>query len=215
MPVPRPPDLDALERAAFRKFFEDGLMDIFLGLVLALMPLAAVLEKFVGDEPVASLIYGGVLMALVLVLTLVRPRLLRPRLGAFTPRAPRRRKIRRSVLALVGSVLVGLLIWAIFAAGKGGSILPFMPFVWLLNCVLVFGAMAYFLDVPRFFYYGLLFGGPLAIDAFVHLNDGRRLPLALTFVLPGLSIVGIGVYKLVHFLRDYPPRAPEAHDGSP
>lgn len=212
MPKQPPPDLDALERAAFRKFHEDGLLDVFLGLLLALMPLSALLSGVV-SESVSTLIYAATLIVLVVALSVLRPRLVRPRLGSFTPSRARRQKIRWTRLFFVASFALGLLVWAIFAAGEGEGMLAIMPFVWLVNCVVVFGAAAYFLEIPRLLLYGLLFGGPLAIDGVIRMTTEARLPLVLTFVLPGLIIVTIGLVKLVRFLRDYPLPSPEGDGG--
>ncbi len=200
-----PQDLAALEREAFRKFFEDGLLDIFLGLLLATMPLGTLV-----DDLVVAAING----VLVVVLIVVRFRVVRPRLGRMTPGPRRRQKVRRGHLALVASVVLGLVVWGVFAAGAGEGILRFMPFVWLVNCVVVFGAMAHFLDVPRFLLYGFLYGVPLAIDGIVRSSGAGRLPLLVTFVLPALVIVGVGVAKLLRFLRDYPLRGREVEDGA-
>ena len=212
MTAPDLPDLQALERAAFRKFFDDGLLDVFLGLMLATMPLYAVFDRLFGEGPETTLLYAAFNTALVVALVVARRLLVRPRLGVATPNARRRRRIGWSRLALGGSVLLGLLAWGIFAADRGDGLLAFMPFVWLVNCVVVFGALAHFLDVPRFFAYGFLFGVPLAVDAIVRQAELGPLPLAVTFVLPGLVIVGVGAVKLARFLAAYPPR--EVEDGA-
>ena len=79
-----------------------------------------------------------------------------------------------------------------------------LPLVWFVHATVVLGAMAYLLDVPRFYLYGVLFGlvGPVLIWPDVLWDF--RVPPSLAFGIPAAPIIAIGVWKLVHFLRTYP-----------
>jgi hypothetical protein len=210
-------DLTALEREAFRKFHGDGLLDVLIGVMLGLMPLD-VAGWFDSDAAgIAALL--GIYGTLVAGFAFLRRHLLRARLGEFKPGPRRRRKINTARLALIGSVLLGIAAWAVAAAGRIddfsiGDPEFFVPLLWMANSVIVFSAMAHFLDVPRFHAYGLLFGSVLVLRTWPRVFWDIELPLWVTFGIPAAIIVVFGLVKLESFLRNHPPVGrPEAGLG--
>ena len=209
-------DLKALERRAFRRFYEDGLFDIFLGLMLGTMALGAVITEWLGSEISGLLVMFGISVVAVVSLTAVRRRLLGSRLGTFKPGPRRQHRIGLVRLALLGSVVVGLILFGVAAAGDISivSLELIMPLVWFVNAVVVLGAMAYLLDVPRFYLYGFLFGTAMPLLIWPDVIWGYRLPPWAALGGPAVIVVGIGVFKLTRFLRDYPVSSPtEAADA--
>lgn len=198
-------DLKTLEREAFRKSFEDGLFDVFLGLVLALLAVSGAIDLLDLSDGVSLVVtialYGSVTGGMIWV----RHRVVRPRLGTFRPGPTRMRRIQATRLVLAASVALGLCVAALPALGPPpAGISRWLPFILLANSVIVFGLMAYFLDVPRFLLYGFLFPAPLiAIFWWGPLTLAETL---LAFGVPIAIIVGTGLHKLARFLRDYPVR---------
>ena len=203
-------DLKVLEKQAFRRFYEDGLFDIFLGLMLATMAVGTLVADRSGSETSGMLVMFGIALGAVVTLRVVRRRLLSSRLGEFKPGPARRRRIFATRLALLGSVVVGLILFGVVSAGDVSmvSLEVLMPLVWFLNATLVLGAMAYFLDVPRFYLYGFLFGLAMPLLVWPDVLWDYRLEPWIAFGVPALIVVGIGLFKLVHFLRDYPVTKP-------
>ena len=74
-------DLGALEKSAFRKFYDDGLFDVFFGLMMVTMSVGAVAQDWLGSEAWSLLFMAGIAVVLVGSLLTVRVRLLRSRLG--------------------------------------------------------------------------------------------------------------------------------------
>jgi hypothetical protein len=212
-------DFDRLEKQAFRKFYDDGLVDVCFGLTMVGVSLGSVAHDVFGSEAVGLLVMAGLAAALVIVFSVTRRRVVTPRLGAFTPGRARRRRITTARLVLLGSAAAGV---AAFGLGVVGSrqgaphpVEVVLPVLWFVNAVVVMGAVAYFLDVPRFALYGVLFGlvGPLMIWPDV-LWDVRLPPVA-AFALPALPMVAIGSSKLHRFLRDHPvPETDLGDDGA-
>ena len=199
-------DLKALERQAFRRFYEDGLFDVFLGLMMGTMAIGAVITDWVGSEIAGLTVMFGMALVLVVGLMTLRRRLLNSRLGEFKPGPSRRRRIAIVRLSLLGSAIVGLIIFGLAAAG-GISIVSLevlMPLAWFVNAVVVMGAMAYFLDVPRFYLYGFLFGLAMPLLIWPDVLWDYRVPPWAALGGPAVVIVAIGLFKLTHFLRDYP-----------
>ncbi len=202
-------DLERLEKQAFRRFYEDGLFDVFLGLMLAAMAVGALITDWVASETVGVAIMAGVAFLLVTVLLGVRRRLLRSRLGEFKPVPRRRRRITLTRLALLASALAGVIAFVVAAVAYRdtvplASLEVFMPLGWFLNAVVVFGAMAYFLDVPRFYVYGLLFGAAMPLLVWPDVFFDVRLPAWVAFGSPAVVITTVGLVKLGRFLRNYP-----------
>ena len=156
-------DLRSLERNAFRRFYEDGLLDIFLGSMLVVMGVSAEIADWLDNEALSMSVMVALAAAVTVPLLVVRRRLLQTRLGTFQPGPERRRRIAGTRLVLLASVVLGMIAFGVAASvyGTDASVDTFetlLPLVWFVNAVVVMGAMAYFLDVPRFYVYGVLFG---------------------------------------------------------
>lgn len=199
-------DLKSLEKRAFRRFYEDGVFDLFLGLMLGTMAVGAVITDWAGSEITGILVMLGIAIALVVGLMTVRRWLLRSRLGEFQPGPERRKRISATRVALLASASAGLILFGLVAVGDVSiaSLEVVMPLVWFINATVVMGGMAYLLDVPRFYLYGFLFGLAMPLLIWPDVLWGYRLPAWAAFGGPAVIIVAIGVFKLTHFLRDYP-----------
>ena len=211
-------DLKTLEKRAFRRFYEDGIFEVFLGLMLGTMAVGALVQDWIASETAGVLSMFGMSVVLVVVLMTVRRRLLRSRLGEFKPGPRRKRRIINVRLALLGSVVVGLILFGLVAAGGVSlvSLEVLMPLVWFINAVVVFGAMAYLLDVPRFYLHGFLFGLAMPLMVLPDVLWNYRVPPWIALGGPAAVIVMIGLFKLTRFLREYPVRSiTEATNASP
>lgn len=205
-----PMDLKLLERDAFRRFYEDGLMDVFFGLMLVTMSVGVVLTDWLENEAAGTIGMLGISVVLVTLLIVARRRLLRARLGEFRPGPERRRKITATRLVLVGSVLVGVVAFAVAAIAYAGevplaSIDVLLPLLWFINAVVVMGAMAFYLDVPRFALYGIVFGIAMPLLVWPDVLWGISVPVWIAFGVPGAVIVIIGLSMFRRFLQRYPP----------
>jgi hypothetical protein len=205
-----PMDLKLLERDAFRRFYEDGLMDVFFGLMLVTMSVGVVLTDWLENEAAGMLCMLGISVVLVALLVVARRRLLRARRGEFRPGPERRRKITATRLVLAGSVLVGVVAFAVAAIAYAGdvplaSIDVLLPLLWFINAVVVMGAMAFYLDVPRFALYGIVFGIAMPLRVWPDVLWGISVPAWVAFGVPGAVIVIIGLFTFRRFLQRYPP----------
>lgn len=213
-------DLEELEKQAFRRFYDDGLLDLLLGLMMVGMSLGYYVQEWLDSEVAGLSAMLGVAVVLVAILKVSRTRLLDSRLGRFTPADRRRRKIHRTRLALLGSAALGVIAFALGAVGQSdgqsmASVEVLLPLLWFVNATVVLGITAYLLDVPRFALYGILFGlvGPLQIWPDVLWDV--RVPPPLAFGLPAMPIIAIGLWRLMRFLRDYPVQRRQDAVGRP
>ena len=220
-------NLKAIERKAFRSTFQDGLWDMFLGLLLVNMGMGPALTGTELPLPGIAVILLAFASLVLLGFWAGKKFVTTPRIGLakFGPGRQTRVKNLRAVLfvsALLGAV--------VFVIGLGASqnwlpravaAIPIPAYVWTVQCIVVFGLGAYFLDVPRFYAYGVLYAipFPLAIALAESSVAGITGPVAfaLAFSVPGGVMVLIGAVLFARFLRRYPvPETPDpqtAPDG--
>jgi hypothetical protein len=201
-------DLGQLERNAFSRFYDDGLVDVYVGVMLVITGAANVVAD--GTEvPGQTLIWMMVLAFGVTVpLLMLRRHLLRTRLGSFQPGPQRRKRIKGTWLALLASTVLGVVMFGIvmLLGGDfdGDTVGVVLPIVWFVNGVVVFGAGAYFLDVPRFYFHGVMWGLAMPLLIWPDLLWDYRLAPWLALGIPGGVIAAVGIDKLFTFLRRYP-----------
>lgn len=201
-------NLKELERKAWRSFFDDGLWDIYLGLLLGLMGVSGLLDRSGLSEDLGMGIYIGLLVLVMLAFWAAKRFVTVPRIGRV--KFGRERKIRRikTALVLFASVVVGLVVMVLTsAAGRSDAPgLPWralMPAIWAVNMLVVFGAMGYFLDYERLYLIGLLYAITIPLNEILMNVTGIRFTPYLFFGF-GLLIVAMGVFYLSRFLRSYP-----------
>ena len=94
-------NLKELERKAWRSFFDDGLWDIYLGLLLALMGVSAFMGRMELSEVTHMGIYIGLLIIIMLLMWAAKRFITVPRIGRVKFGAERqKRRIKRSLVLL-------------------------------------------------------------------------------------------------------------------
>lgn len=211
-------DLDRLEREAFRRFYDDGLVDFYIGIMLVIMGVTTILTSDTDDLTAATLAIAGAALAITIPLLVLRRHLLKTRLGTFRPGPQRRRRIKGTWIALLASVVVGVIAFGLVASTRGDvsadAVETWLPVIWFLNGVVVFGAGAYFLDVPRFYSIGVLWGIAMPLLIWPDVLWDYRIAPWLAFGMPGSAIAAVGLHKFLTFLQRYPkPSTPGSTDA--
>lgn len=190
-----------IERRAFWAFHRDGLLDLFVGMLLALGALAAPGGlKWV-------LIPAGPL--LVIAGPLLKRRITEPRVGFFIPREATRNQdvLRIGCFVPAGLVvevaLIGLLVG--MKAGRLPALAPWFPLLVGAALAAVLVALSGLLRLSRFLVYALLI-----LSAFILARLTGTPPRPWAFGA-GCAITLCGLFLLATFLRRYPPH--EKTDG--
>ncbi len=202
-------NLKDLERKAWRSVFQDGLWDIYLGLLLLAMAIGTLLSDTSLSKVQQYLIYLGLIVLGMVVLWAGKRFVTVPRMGRVKcgPSGKSRRRKARVLLSI--SVLVGLmLIVFVWTVAKGGFTdgLPlklFIPAVWAVNMLLVFGLGAYFLDYDRLYLIAVMYALPVPVDFALDEFAGIKLGF-FAFAVPAVVILTMGLIVFVRFLRDHP-----------
>jgi hypothetical protein len=202
-------NLKQIERRAWRSTFQDGLWDIYLGLLLLAMAVGAWMSDMGASKGLYYATYAGLMGLAMLALWAGKRFITIPRMGRvkFGPKGKARRKKARLLLTI--SVVVGALLFVFIwlaVAGKWSQGAPWRliaPLVWTVNVLIVFGLGGYFLDFQRLYLIGLMYALAVPLDETLRALFGLDLsPLA--FGLPALVILGMGLVVFARFMRQYP-----------
>lgn len=215
-------NLKEIERRAFTSTFQDGLWDIFLGLLLLNVGIGAILGGLLGETEMSLMFLLGSMVGLTAFAGLVllgfwagKKFVTTPRIGRVRFGEQRKAKMKNFRAVLFLSVLLGVIMlilgWA--AAGDGlpewMAEIPIPLYVWPVQTIVLFGLGAYFLDVTRFYAYGVLYGLPLPLGILLVRNTdlSGTGSMVITFGVTAGVMVVIGVVLFIRFLRDYPKPA--------
>jgi hypothetical protein len=201
-------DLRHVEANIFRSTYQDGLMELYLGLMLLSLGSGRVLDALKLSDN-ATLLVGVIgMMVLIAGLIVVRECVVIPRRGRVRFSAQRQRRQQRvalgwivgtyaafGILYAVGTAYLALGRWVVLAIFGAIIVLPF----WL---------GAHFLQIPRLYSYGALM--------VVALLAGHEVGSALAgLIAAGGVMIVIGIVLLIRFVRQHPiPSAAEAMNGS-
>ena len=198
-------DLKAIERRAYLSYHQDGLIDLFIGIV------ALMFGAYIAYDPSMIAVAGGTIGVVPIMYVAVKKLVTVPRLGYVKFASQRRNKIRNVVMFLVLAGVLGN-VAGVFA-------LIYRPFVIFLveNYLIVLGVLgaaifslaAYLSEIKRFYAYG-------AINL-IAFPSGYILPTAFyqTLILLGALITFSGAVLLYRFLRKYPRQIGEKLGDGP
>jgi hypothetical protein len=210
--------LKEIERRAWKSFFQDGLWDIYLGLLLMAMGISALLSDAGLSKAWHYAIYIGLIVVSMLILWTGKRFVTVPRMGRVKlgPKGKARRK--KSMILLIGSFLVGVALFVLALAVKDSrpdwlDVSLVFPAGYVLNMLVVFSLGAYFLDFERLYLIGVMYALPVPADILLHELAGVDASF-FAFAVPAAIILTIGLVLFVRFLRDYPvPAVPAEATG--
>ena len=198
-------NLKQLERKAWTSFFQDGLLDILMGLALLASGIPALLPGIFISE-LSQDVVAGVLMVLALVAYWAGKRFITvPRMGrAEFSRARKSRQTKAAIIYAISAV-VGAIVFLMTILGLSST-----PPAWVEKLgvegflalgiggwmLLILGLGSYFTDYTRGYIiaalYALAFGGTVIVHN------------PITFIVAGVLAVLMGLAVFVRFLRTHP-----------
>ena len=198
-------NLKQIERKAWTSFFQDGLWDIFMGLVLLAVGIPAVLPNIFTSE-LHQDAAAAVLMVLAFLPHWAGKRFITvPRMGHV--KFSRARKSRQTKVAVIYAIsaVVGVIVFLMVMLGLSSSPpawvqrLGVQGFValgiggWML---FIMGLASYFMDFTRGYVIAALYA--LAFSGTVLTHN------PIMFIIAGTVAVLMGVVALIRFIREYP-----------
>ena len=200
-----PISLRETERKVFRAATNDGTIDIFLGCFFLMFVIAPFLSEYLGDFwssavflPFYGLVWLGIRWA--------RKNVIQPRLGTVKFGPARVAKLKSFNFIMLAINVVALIL-GIFAFTNFAEMpLSTYPIVLGVTMLVGFTLAGYFLDIPRFYGYGLLTAlAPLIGEMLWEEGLASHHGYPVTFgVLSGLMII-IGLNLFIQVVRSYAP----------
>ena len=182
-------DLRDVERRAWTLYYQDGLWDIFFGLLFLGGGLRALTD---------NLWFYLLVAAGILVFILGKRWITLPRLGQIQFSA--QRKARTAVVRIValGAMIVTAVIFILIVTGSDLSGLP-LNWLFVIMVPSVFLLMATMMDFTRLYGYAVL------VAVFTVLGEFVGNPAAAwAQIIAGLVPLAVGIVLLARFLRRYP-----------
>jgi hypothetical protein len=182
-------ELENIEKKAWRSFFQDGLFDIFFALLFIISGIGQIYDSvFIS---LSILIVVGVFAAGKHFITI-------PRLGIVKFGKKRIEKQMMAYVALLITFIATLVIFILSASGQFNLDINFSTIL-MIMFIAIFGSLAYFLDVPMFLLYGLMF----AAGEYTMRNYDDITGAMILFIF-GAVLLSIGFYQMVQFMRKFP-----------
>lgn len=186
-------DVTSLERKAWKSFHQDGLKDIFLGLIL----LAVGVSELLGS----SLVLFGLEAIAIIGLVVCKKYITARRLGHVEFSPARKAKKKKAILLVGLAAVLGLGVYLTVAGFAGAS-------DWLANhralvyagvgvwLFLLLAMMAFWLDFTRLYWIAVVIGAAFSTALWL------REPLL--FVIAGIVVIVPGFVLFARFLHRYP-----------
>ena len=202
-------DLKGLEKRAWRSAFQDGIWDIYLGLLFLGLAIAPFGDAFGLPAELGSMIIVICCNSIaVLFLILGKKFITIPRIG-FVKFGAKRKKTKKRLLAFLifNMILASLLLFVNISGffellNIGGLTEPLI--VGLLLITVPLSILAYFLEFLRLYIYAIFFGLGFFNSELLYPFVGSPLDLFLSLGLVGIAVVSIGLVYFVQFFRKYP-----------
>lgn len=192
-------NLKELERRAWTSYFQDGLWDIFLGLLLLNFGIAPLFEAITHLPYLVS--YLSIIAVAELIFLGGKKYITIPRIGRVTFDHSRQIKRRRVAIVLGISVGLGIVASLVFQAFAP---IPAAATLFSVNSLIVFSCMAYLMEFPRLYIYGIFFAASIPLTELLRPLVGPAMAPLIGFGLFGLVATSIGLAYFLLFLREYP-----------
>ncbi|MFQ5820765.1 MAG: hypothetical protein ACE5I5_12310 [Candidatus Heimdallarchaeota archaeon] len=201
-------NLNELEKKAYRSMFQDGLWDIFLGLMITGSALHPLLLDIGIPKPLNLF-----LMPLIAILIFYTGKkfITIPRMGQVKFGPKRQAAQKKLRIAVIFIVLVTWII-LILAISRFSDIGPlegltghlFIVILIILIITAPLCVVAYFLDFDRLYVYAVLFGMAFPFAELLYPYVGSPLQWVIPFgIIGGIGVV-TGLVYLIQFVRKYP-----------
>jgi hypothetical protein len=205
-------NLKELEKKAFKSTFQDGIWDIYLGLLMLNMCIMPWLVETVMSIQAVIITGFSILGIALFVFFAGKKKITVPRLGLIKFGSERKAKMNKVKLVLLLSVLVGVFL-LIATQGLGSSTeLPTIIIIFAANVIIVFSIGAYYFNVPRFYFYGLFMAIPFPLGIVLRNNDVPIITVISICSFPSLVMLCIGIVLFIQFVKKYPTPAEDFYN---
>ncbi len=196
-------NLKELEKKAYRSTFQDGIWDIYLGIIILGLALSTIGTLFGLDSIISMLFILPLVYSIAIaVLILGKKKITVPRIGYVKFGLKRQRRKKELLIFLSIIFIINVIIFLLSnleIVDIGGLLI-----LTIIIIVIPLSIVAYLLDFRRLYLIALLIG--IGIYTSIEFVDILGYPLSpiLSFGIIGGVIIFWGIYYLIKFLKKYP-----------
>ena len=207
-------DLRKIEKKVWTSYFEDGLLEIALGVIMLVAVLSSTMDAIgVSDEVRISIYIPLMVIVPALIVLLGKRYITMPRLGVakFGPRW-----MRRSLIMFVGLICVQLVLLAMLFLKWFYTVGP----AWLgsaivtLNIFVAFCLIAYLLKNRRMYVVGVLFAMSEPVWFYLSNYSNTVYNGLIAYGIPAIMVIAMGSITLRRFIRKYELPTKETPDAN-
>ena len=197
-------NLDKLEANVFKTTYEDGLLDMFLGIILLQFAIGPLLTDIGFSDFGASAAFIPVWLLALLLFFILKRFVTKPRIGNIKPGPVRKAKIVKFnfilFVILFAAFLIGLL-----SKDFSHKINFLFPMTFSMIILLLASVSAYYLNIIRFYYYGIMIAiAPLIGEFLWHYGLVSHHGFPLVFGISSFVLFTVGLNLFIRFLHNYP-----------
>ena len=206
-------DLKALEKKAWTSYFQDGLWEIVIGMILLGSALSCALESAGVADAMRTAIYFPLIMALPpLIFMLGKKYITVPRLGVakFGPR--RDLNMVKLMAAIAATMSVNLVMWGLSTIYPEATRGPYGLLLVTFDVLAIFCLIGYYMDYKGFYLIAVIVAMPYPVTYLLEHYTTIIPNDTLVYGIPAAILLAIGSVALVRFRRKYdvPTEAPDA-----
>jgi len=200
-------DLKEIEKKAWRATYQDGLWDIYIGLLITGFALIFYLNFLGLEEPLLIFFLCCWMTIPILILSFGKKFITPKRIGSVKFGRKRKKTKQKLTYFLTANVFI-LLIFLILTQLGLFELIPLeglmFPLILGLLISIPLSIVAYFLDFNRLYVYSIFFGLGYFLSELFYPLVGAPLDSFLSFGVPGIVITLIGIYFFISFIKKYP-----------
>lgn len=213
-------DLKELERKAWAPYVQDGLWDLFLGLMLVSAAVSSWLAYAGAPSSTRIPAYMSIVVLAGLVLWAGKRFVTLPRVGRVKYGPARKARLHTLRIIVLVAVLATAALFVAALGVKNGWLarpawwalgkIPSGSIFAVLIILTVFSLMAAYMDFKRLYLYGVLFALQETVGVSLEAYAGIEWGFFAGAVVAAVVVMVIGTVVFLRFLRDYPPMTEQA-----
>ena len=200
-------DLKEIEKKTWRSTLEDGILDIYFGILILGLGMGMTISSLLPNhiDMLVPFFFIGIGLAFFLP---AKKFVTKPRLGVVKFGFKRKGRKLKTLIVLSVNLLILLILFLIRFINPELS-LEFPGYLdgLILGLLFITAPMcfaAYFLQYPRFYFFGLLVGLSFFLSDLFSIFIPEPFDTLIVFSLISSTIIFIGIVSLIKFIRKYP-----------
>jgi hypothetical protein len=207
-------DLKSIEKKSYQINFQDGIYDIMFGILLIAFAVAPIIREIIGLAYIIVLIVPAPLFFI-----LAKRYISLPRTGIAKYAEHRKKKLRLMLIISLITFPISIILLILTFLGPfqtligdllGGYAVPIGAG---LFAIFICGLTAYLVEFSHLFIYGLIIGLGIIFAEFSETLIQSPYNNTLTFGIPGILVIMLGILTLSQFLKKYQIPNEEIYDA--